>query len=115
MNIELGYGRASVSLSYDETRYRLLAPEARDCAPLSDAQIGSALDEPTGSPPLEDILSPEETVLIVVSDATRATASAQITHLLVRRLIAMGVTVRDIRIIFATGIHRAVTQDEKRE
>jgi nickel-dependent lactate racemase len=117
MNIELGYGRASLSLSVDETRCRLLVPEARDDdeRPLSDAQIGSALDEPTASPPLEDILSPDESVLIVVSDATRATASAQITHLLVRRLIAMGVTPRDIRIIFATGIHRAVTRDEKRE
>lgn len=116
MNIELGYGRASLSLDYDDARYQLLAPAAREEElPLSDAQIGAALDEPTGSPPLEDILSPEETVLIVVSDATRATASAQLTHLLVRRLIAMGVTPRDIRIIFATGIHRAVTPDEKRE
>lgn len=118
MNIELGYGRASLSLSVDETRYRLLVSEARDTdeeRPLSDAEIGAALDEPTASPPLEDILSPDESVLIVVSDATRATASAQITHLLVRRLIAMGVTPRDIRIIFATGIHRAVTRDEKRE
>jgi lactate racemase len=118
MNIELGYGRASLSLSIDEARYRLLVHEARetdDARPLSDAQIGAALDEPTASPPLEDILSPDESVLIVVSDATRATASAQITHLLVRRLIAMGVTPRDIRIIFATGIHRAVTRDEKRE
>jgi nickel-dependent lactate racemase len=116
MNIELGYGRASLSLDYDETRYQLLVPQAHaQTLPLSDAQIGAAFDEPAGSPPLEDILSPDETVLIVVSDATRATASAQITHLLVRRLIAMGVTPRDIRIIFATGIHRAVTPDEKRE
>ncbi|HVG35774.1 MAG TPA: nickel-dependent lactate racemase [Pyrinomonadaceae bacterium] len=117
MNIELGYGRASLSLSVDEARYRLLVPEAGDTdeRPLSDAQIGSAFDEPIASPPLEDILSPDESVLIVVSDATRATASAQITHLLVRRLIAMGVTPRDIRIIFATGIHRAVTREEKRE
>lgn len=115
MNIELGYGRDSVSLSFDETHYRLLVPEERDAErPLSDAEIGSALDEPTASPPLEDILSADESVLIVVSDATRATASAQITHLLVRRLIAMGVTPRDIRIIFSTGIHRPVTREEKR-
>src|SRR3982751_5175371 len=116
MNIELGYGRASLSLSADSARYHLLVTEARDARqPISDAEIGTALDEPTGSPPLEDILSPDESVLIVVSDATRATASAQLTHLLVRRLIAMGATARDIRIIFATGIHRPVTREEKRE
>jgi lactate racemase len=54
-------------------------------------------------------------VLIVVSDATRATASAQILNLLVRRLIQSGVSPADLTIIFATGIHRAVTPDEKIE
>ncbi|MDT7602678.1 MAG: lactate racemase, partial [Acidobacteriota bacterium] len=67
------------------------------------------------SQPLEDILSPGESVLIVVSDATRATASAQVVNLLVRRLISLGVAPADLRIIFATGIHRKVTEAEKRE
>jgi nickel-dependent lactate racemase len=77
--------------------------------------IGAAFDAPLSSPPLEEIVSPGESVLVVTSDATRATASAQIVHLLVRRLIALGVSSRDIRIIFATGIHRRVTPEEKRE
>ncbi|HEX8142272.1 MAG TPA: nickel-dependent lactate racemase [Pyrinomonadaceae bacterium] len=115
MNIELGYGRAALSFSYDEGRYSLLAPAARDSSPLSDAAVGEALDEPIASPPLEEIISPDESVLVVISDATRATASAQITHLLVRRLIALGVSPRSISIIFATGIHRPVTPEEKRE
>jgi nickel-dependent lactate racemase len=54
-------------------------------------------------------------VLIVVSDATRATASAQIINLLVRRLIQNGVSPADLAIAFATGIHRAVTPAEKIE
>ena len=54
-------------------------------------------------------------VLIVVSDATRATGSAQLIHLLVRRLIQAGVLPSDIAIIFATGIHRRVTLEEKSE
>jgi lactate racemase len=116
MNIELGYGRASLPFSYDEERYRVLLPEADDeQRPLSDALIGASLDEPIAAPPLDEIISPGESVLIVVSDATRATGSAQVTHLLVRRLVAMGISPRDIRIIFATGIHRAVTREEKGE
>ena len=51
--------------------------------------------------------------MIVVSDATRATASGQILNLLVRRLIQSGVSPADIAIIFATGIHRPVTAAEK--
>jgi nickel-dependent lactate racemase len=116
MNIDLGYGRASLSLSYTEGRYRVLAPNGSEGGrPLSDVEIGASLDEPTASPPLDEIISPGESVLIVVSDATRATGSAQVTHLLVRRLVAMGVSPRDIRIVFSTGIHRPVTREEKRE
>lgn len=113
--IELGYGRGSFVFDYEETRCEVLAPDARDERPLSDAEILAALDAPIDSPRLEEIISPNETVLIVVSDATRATASSQVVNLLVRRLIEVGVTPRDINIIFATGIHRPVTAAEKRE
>jgi len=116
MNIELGYGRASLSLSYTEGLYRVLSPEASEGEhPLSDVEIGASLDAPIGAPPLDEIISPGESVLIVVSDATRATGSAQVINLVVRRLVAMGVSPRDVRIIFSTGIHRPVTREEKRE
>jgi nickel-dependent lactate racemase len=120
MNIELGYGRASLPFSYDEERYRVLDVTVHDgataaAAPLTDAEIGASFDEPIASPPLDEIISPNESVLIVVSDATRATASAQVIHLLVRRLVATGSSPRDISIIFATGIHRRVTREERGE
>jgi nickel-dependent lactate racemase len=113
--IKLSYGRESVSLSYDQARFRALEAETKDERPLTDVEVGEAFDAPIDSPPLEEIISAGETVLIVVSDATRATASAQVVNLLVRRLIELGVGSGDITIIFATGIHRAVTQEEKRE
>jgi len=113
--IELGYGNGSVTFEYDEARSRVLAPDDREARPLADAEIGSALDDPIGSPPLEEIVQPGETVLLVVSDATRATASAQVVNLLVRRLIQSGINAGDMAIIVATGIHRAPTDNEKRD
>jgi nickel-dependent lactate racemase len=113
--IELGYGRGSLSFAYEDARFSVLGKDTSDALPLNDALIGAALDAPIDSPPLEEIIGPGESVLIVVSDATRATASAQIVNLLVRRLIAAGVAPYEISIIFATGIHRAVTDAEKRE
>jgi nickel-dependent lactate racemase len=113
--LKLGYGRESVSFTNDAARFRVLEAEAGEARPLTDVEIGEALDAPVESPPLEEIISPGETVLIVVSDATRASASAQIVNLLVRRLIGSGVSPIDINIIFATGLHRAVTSEEKRE
>jgi nickel-dependent lactate racemase len=112
--IELGYGRGRVSFAYDETRFQVLASAADEAArPLSDAEVGALIDDPFDSQPLEEIISPNESVLIVVSDATRATASAQIVNLLARRLIQLGVAPSDLRLIFATGIHRPVTAQEK--
>lgn len=111
--IELAFGRSLISFEYDEARYQILSPHQPNENPLSDLEIGSAFDSPIDSAPLEDLVSPGESVLIVVSDATRATASAQIVNLLVRRLIQFGIAAGDIAVIFATGIHRPVTQAEK--
>jgi nickel-dependent lactate racemase len=113
--IELGYGHGTRSLTFDQKQFRILTATAAVSPPLTDAQIGAALDAPIHSPPIEDLFTAGDTVLIVVSDATRATASAQILNLLVRRLITAGVASHDMAVIFATGIHRAVTTQEKAE
>ncbi len=113
MPIDLAYGQTFLPLQVDADQFQVLDGGELQTAPLSDIEIGSALDSPYGSPLLEDILQSGESVLIVVSDATRATASAQIINLLVRRLVQYGISPADIAVIFATGIHRPVTAEEK--
>src|SRR2546426_40171 len=113
--IELGYGHPAIDCDYDRARFEVLSAAEETSHPLSDVEIGEALDSPIDSAPLEDLIAPGESVLIVVSDATRATGSAQIVNLLVRRLIQDGIEPSSIAIIFATGIHRAVRPDEKAE
>jgi nickel-dependent lactate racemase len=113
--IQLGYGKSFLGFSFDDNLYEVLSGNLNNNQPLSDVEIGEALSAPIQSPPLEDLFSAGDSVLIVVSDATRATASAQILNLLVRRLIQTGVSPADLAIIFATGIHRAVTPEEKLE
>ena len=114
---QLAYGLGSValSLSLDEDHYQVLASDGPREQPLTDVDVGRVLDEPFESSTLEELLSADESVLIVVSDATRATGSAQIVNLLVRRIIQLGIAPQDIAIIFSTGIHRVVSLDEKRE
>ncbi len=113
-NIELKYGKSQISFDYDENRFTVLG-DTKDESALSDAEIGERFDNPVDSKPVEEIVSPDESVLIVVPDATRQAAGGQIVNLLVRRLIANGTMPHDIRIIFAAGIHRRVTEAEKRE
>ena len=112
--INLGYGKSSIEFEFDENRFEVLG-EMKDQTPLSDIEIGERFDAPIGSERIEEIVNVGESVLIVVPDATRQTAAGQIVNLLVRRLIASGTMPFDIRIIFATGIHRKVTEEEKRE
>jgi len=113
--IQIGYGSSSIDFDYDAARFDVLAPDEAGSRALSDEEIGAALDAPIESLPLEDLVAPDDTVLIVGSDATRATGSAQIINLLVRRLIQAGIAASDLAIIFATGIHRAVREDERRD
>lgn len=111
--MELAYGSGTVNLAFAEDQFEVLTPNIAPRQPLSDLEIGLALDAPIESAPLEELLTPGETVLIVASDATRATASAQLINLLVRRVIQQGVSPADITIIFANGIHRPTTAVEK--
>ena len=112
--IELGYGEQSIKLPFDD-RLTVLSIDSENEKPLTDIEIGNSLDSPIASPPLDDLVNPDDSVLLVVSDATRPTGSAQIVNLIVRRLIQSGVPASNIAIIFATGIHRPVTPDEKVE
>ena len=111
--INLGYGKSNINFIFDENRFQILG-NTEEKAVLTDVEIGEKLDIPIDSKPLEELVQPNESVLIVVPDATRRTASGQIVNLLVRRLIANGTSAHDIRIIFATGIHRKVTEEEKK-
>ena len=110
--IKLQYGLGVIPIEYDNDAFEILG-ETAEKPPLSDIEIGTKLDAPIGTSQIEEIVNPGESVLIVVPDATRQTACGQIVNLVVRRLIANGSAPHDIRIIFATGIHRKVTEDEK--
>jgi nickel-dependent lactate racemase len=112
--INLRYGNGEIPFDYDETRFTILGNPDKLSA-LTDVEIGERFDNPFDSKTIEEIVQPNETVLLVVPDATRQTASGQIVNLLVRRLIAGGTMPFEISIIFATGIHRRVTDEEKRE
>lgn len=113
--IELAYGRTSFDFRFEENRFSILAGSVDHNSPLSDFETGAAFDDPIASPPLDEIAGSDDSVLIVVSDATRATASAQVVNLLVRRLVQAGVSPAEIAIMFATGIHRPVSEKEKND
>src|SRR5688572_31106987 len=103
--IDLAYGRTSIKFPADDDRFSIISDESAP-PPLTDVQIGAAFDSPIASTPLDEVVGSDDSVLLVVSDATRATGSAHVVNLLVRRLVQTGVSPANMAAIFATGIHR---------
>jgi nickel-dependent lactate racemase len=88
----------------------------RDASPIADeAQaVAEALENPIGAAPLREIVQPGEHVAIVVNDITRLTRTDLMLPPIVGVLNAAGIPDRDIFIVFALGIHRPQTDDERR-
>ena len=75
--------------------------------------INEALDNPIGSPRLEEMLKPGQTVCIVVPDSTRLWQSPNVyVPAVVARLNKCGIRDADIRILTATGSHRPMSREE---
>lgn len=112
--IDLRWGTRTIPFTFDDDRWQVIG-SADERTPLSDVEIGERLDAPIGTSALEEIVNDGDSVLIVVPDATRDVGAGQVVNLVVRRLIASGINAFDIRVIFATGIHRRVTEAEKQK
>lgn len=77
--------------------------------------VRSALSAPLGSPPIGEICTPGEKVVIVTSDITRYTGSEHYLPVLVETLNGIGIPDEDIEILIALGIHRKQTEEEHRK
>jgi nickel-dependent lactate racemase len=76
--------------------------------------VQAALDHPLGTAPLRQIVQRGERVAIIVNDITRLTRSDLLLGPIVNTLNAAGIPDNDIFIVFALGIHRLQTDDERR-
>ena len=88
--------------------------ESREIAPGPDVKraVDESLSRPIGTKRLRELVKPNQTVALVVTDITRQLPEEMILPLLVRELEAGGVRNRDITAIVATGTHRSNTPEE---
>ncbi len=107
----LPYGKGSVPIDLDAPSL-----EHRGGASVADetAAIYEALAHPIGTPPLAEIVKPGERVAIIVNDITRLTRTDLMLPPIVRTLNRAGVPDADIFVVFALGIHRRQTAEERR-
>ncbi|NLI62273.1 MAG: nickel-dependent lactate racemase [Methanosarcinaceae archaeon] len=81
----------------------------------SDDLILNALENPIGTPRLQDMLSPEKTIAIIVNDITRPTPSGYILPFILNELESVGIPDENINIFFALGLHRMQSEEESRQ
>jgi len=116
MKIDLAFGKTGLTVHLPEGfRYRFL--EARAAMPLPDWQgaLESALDRPTGAPPLVELARGKRSAAISVCDITRPAPNRLTLPPVLRRLSEAGIPREEITILIATGLHRAATEAEIRE
>jgi nickel-dependent lactate racemase len=107
----LPYGKRSITIDLEADSIA-----HRGSAPIADEQaaIFAALSNPIGTPPLSGIVKTGERVAIIVNDITRLTRTELMLPPIVETLNQAGIPDADIFIVFALGIHRLQTDDERR-
>lgn len=76
--------------------------------------VKEALRFPIGSPRLQDLVKPGQTVVIIVTDITRQLPEETILPLVLEELNRGGIQNRDVTALVATGTHRPNTPQELR-
>jgi nickel-dependent lactate racemase len=114
VEIDLPYDKQVITAKIPAANFagKLVSQAAEFKNPLSEIEtVERSLDEPIGSPKLEELARGKHNIVIISSDHTRPVPSHIITPILLRRLRSAAPTAR-IRILVATGFHRPSTHEE---
>ena len=106
-------GKESISIQIPDN-VPVQQVESRKIAPIPDVKraVEESLSRPIGTKRLRELVKPNQTIALIVTDITRQLPEEIILPLLVRELETGGVKKRDITAVVATGTHRSNTPEE---
>jgi len=116
MNIKIPYGKSFLETDISAPQITILesALSGYTTVQSEDEIILSALQNPINSPRLCELAKGKSRVLLITSDHTRPVPSKKtLPHILEE--IRLGNPSAEIKILIATGMHRAMTLDEMNE
>jgi nickel-dependent lactate racemase len=113
----------TVFIFYQSQRVRFTIPDNWNLLSLPDfpdngktANVNKltkdALNKPIQSPALNDLLSPADSIAIIIEDLTRTSPKRLILKVLLDNLNEIGIPEKNINIIIATGTHRGLKHEE---
>lgn len=109
--LHLPYGNGSLPVTLDAD---VLAPRPSKPIANETRAVYEALEKPIASRPLRDLVHPGERIAVIVNDITRLTRTDLLLPPVIDTLNRAGIPDEDIFVVFALGIHRRQTDDERR-
>lgn len=110
---KLPYGEENIEVEVSDKNFLYYAsPVVQETIPDRDEVIQNAFDNPIGTTRLEEIVSPEMKIAILLDDVTRPTPKRILLEEVLRRLEAAHIPDENITLIVALGTHRTLTDQE---
>ncbi len=110
MRVKLAYGKEGLWIELPNRNVTVVEPKYVQGLPDEREALRAALRAPIGTPPLRDLVKPDDTVAIVFSDITRPQPRKRMLPILLEEI--SHVPREQILLINALGTHRANTEDE---
>ncbi len=116
MKLEFGYGqRTQTVVVPDQNLKEVLSANTMQHSHTGAEAVQCALQSPIGAPRLRQLVKPEQSVAIIVSDISRPVPSWEIVPAILEELFMAGCEAKNIKVVFALGSHRNHTEEEKRK
>lgn len=114
VNVKIPYGKGFENLKLEENRVRGILKSRADEYQTNKTQdeiVKYALENPIGAPKLRDLAMEAKRVLVITSDHTRPVPSKITLPIILQEIRSLNPDI-DIKIVIATGFHRATSYEE---
>lgn len=113
MKLELGFGNGTQSVEIPDRNLKQIL-KLKDLPETEEEQIliQHALEHPIGSKRLKELCANRKTAAIVTSDLTRPMPTWKVLPALLEELNQGRISDSDIRLVFALGSHRPMSEEE---
>ncbi len=114
MQIKVPYGTGYQEAYIDESKFDVEIVDPPVCEPDKSVVeiIEDALNDPFGTPRLEDMVTPDDKITIMVNDQTRPGPNAEMAEAIIRRLSSAGVPDENMLFVIATGCHKGPSDEQ---
>jgi nickel-dependent lactate racemase len=115
MKYKLGFGKDMLGIEIDDKDLLgVMQPNDIKIETSEIEEVRRAVRQPIDSNRLKDIVKPGEKVVIITSDITRPMPSKKVLSEILNELYDVGISKKDIKIVFGMGSHRKHTEQEQR-